>query len=128
MEKKTDRDYFNQIITDYTAKGDTDAVAWATKKIAQIDHRNEKARERAAEKASENDAITEAIYNVLTDRPATIQNILAALSDETLTPNKISARLGKLVKQGRVTKSEVIVDNGEGKKASRKQAYTKVEG
>ena len=69
----------------------------------------EKAKERAAKKA-EGDDLRARVEAVLTDSPQTVNDILAALDDETLTPAKVVARLTQLRKFEKVTKEEVRVD------------------
>ncbi len=70
----------------------------------------EKAKERAAKKAAEGDDLRARVEAVLTDSPQTVNDILAALGDETLTPAKVVARLTQLRKFEKVTKEEVRID------------------
>lgn len=81
--------------------------------IDQLDKRAEKTKERAAAKKVAGDALREDIFNVLGDTPRTIPEILAALGDEELTPNKITARLTQLVQLEKVGKEKVKTESGE---------------
>lgn len=91
------------------------------KEIESLDRKNAKARERSAARKAEGDALCMAIEGVLTDEPKTINDILAELGDDTLTPAKITARMRKLKDENKIEKSIVKVD---GRKLT---AYAKVE-
>lgn len=119
MEKKvTKREMLEQIKGRLT---DAEEIAFVETLITQLDNRAEKARERAAAKKVAGDELREDIYGVLGDTPRTIPEILAALGDEDLTPNKITARLKQLVDLGRVGKEKVKTEAGE------KMAYFTIE-
>ena len=70
-------------------------------------------RLRAEKKRAESDALTDAIFACITDKLATVDEIVLALDAEDVTRNKVTARLGKLVKAGLIEKDAVKV---EGKK------------
>ena len=90
----------------------TEVVAFTEKEIAALDRKNAKAKERAAERRAASDELTEAIFAVLGETPMTVNDILAALDGENLTPAKIVARATKLVKAERVVKVEVKTVDG----------------
>lgn len=110
-EKKiTKREMFVGIMGKLTDEAD---IAFIQERIDELDRRAEKTRERAEARKVEGDELREAIYNVLGDTPRTIPEILAALGDEELTPNKITARLTQLIKLEKVGKEKVKTEAGE---------------
>ena len=86
-----------------------------TNALAQLDHRAEKAKEYNAKKKAENDALVDAIGDVLTNEFATIEQIVLATKNPDLTKSKASPRLKKLVEDGIAEKGEITID-GEGRK------------
>ena len=94
-------------------------LEWCEKEIAALNAKNEKAKERAAEKRQEGDKLRETVKGVLGDEPMTINAIIEAIGDESLTPAKVTARTRQLVAAGEITKSIVKV---EGRKLT---AYTR---
>lgn len=89
------------------------------KEIEQLEKRKVAAKDRAEKKKAESDALTDEIYALLTDEPQTVEDLLAAFEDETVTRNKITSRLGKLVKAGLVEKDTAKIDG------NRKMVYVK---
>ena len=87
-----------------------DIINYVDVTIAQIDKKNAKAKERNAAKKAENDELLEKIATIVGSEPVTIPAIMDALNDEDVTSAKVSARLAKLVKAGKVFKSKVKVD------------------
>ena len=105
-EKKiTKREMFVGIMGKLTDEAD---IAFIQERIDELDRRAEKTRERAEARKVEGDELREAIYNVLGDTPRTIPEILAALDDAELTPNKITARLTQLVKLEKVNEEQFV--------------------
>lgn len=100
-------------------------VAYCDKKLAALDARAEKARERAAAKRAENDVLLEQVFDVLTADPAIIADITAAVA--TVNPDatvaRVTNRLSALTKAGRAVKSQVTVSGGEGEKSRKLSAY-----
>lgn len=92
-------------------------IEFINKQVETLEKRKVAAAERAERKRAESDAMTEAILGMLGDELMTVDEIVVALDDEEVTRNKVTARLGKLVKAGTVEKDTVKVD---GKK---KMAY-----
>lgn len=91
------------------------------KEVAAIARRKDKARERAEKKKNESDALTEKIFAVLDEEYMTLDEILPLLDDEEeITKNKVTSRLGKLVKAGRVEKDTVRVED------KKRMAYRKI--
>lgn len=91
-------------------------VAWAKKKIEQLDKKNAKAKERAAEKKAAADTLTEQIYEVVGDEFEPISEIASRIEGEDVTVGKVQYRLGALFKDGRVEKEQITVEDEDGKK------------
>ena len=125
-EKKTKTMYFeelkNIVAESAAAEADKlDLTEFLNKQIEQIETRKDAAKARAEKKRAESDALTTEIGELLGEEPMTIEDILASLNDEEVTRNKVSARLGKLIKAGVAEKTTVKVDG------ARKMAYYKAD-
>lgn len=83
--------------------------------IELLDNKAQAAAKRAADKKEAGDELREKIFNVLTDEPATIDDIVALVDDPDITRNKVASRLGQLVKMERVERSEVTLETPSGK-------------
>lgn len=123
MEKRTKRENFEvlrEIVEglEMEATEQEDMLAFIDKQIETLDKRAEAAVKRAEKKKAESDELTEAIFGMIGDEPITVDDIVTNFADEEITRNKVTARLGKLVKAGRVVKDTVKV---EGK---RRMAYS----
>ena len=90
-------------------EGREDVLAYVEKEIAALDHKNEMAAKRAAEKRAKGDELRATIEGLLSEEPKTINDILAELDDESLTPSKIVARMTQLVKAGKAVKENVKI-------------------
>lgn len=121
--KITERDILNSIING-TADPDV-LVEYATKRIGQLDKRNAAAAKRAAAKRAEADEITKVIYGLLSDEPMNRDMVVDALAEQgiEMTSNKVTARLTKLYKEGRVNKEKGKVEGPDGK-AKESTMYT----
>lgn len=84
-----------------------DVINYVDVTIAQIDHKNEKAKERADKRKVEGDTVRDKIEAILTNEYKTIKNIIDELGDEDLTPGKVSARMGQLCKLNRAHRTKV---------------------
>ena len=113
--KITEREIYQAMI-DGTIDGDVMAE-FAEKKLAQLDKRNESAKNRAAKKRAESDAMTEAIFNVLSEEPVDRVAVLEAIQGEfaEATLGKVTSRLSALVKDGRANKAKTKVQGEDGK-------------
>ena len=80
------------------------------KQIETLEKRKVAAAERAEKKKAESDAMTDAILAQIGDKLITVDEIVIALDSEEVTRNKVTARLGKLVKAGTIVKEAVKVD------------------
>ena len=118
--KKTKIDLFLELKAaverDNTVNKD-ELVDFIDKEIEILEKRKVAAKERAEKKKSESDALTDEIFALVTEEVKTVEAILEGLDDEDITRNKVTARLGKLVKAGLVVKESVKVDG------NRRMAY-----
>ena len=131
--KITKRDHFNAIISVLNG-GDTnidvaDLIAFCEKEVNALDTRAVKSRERAAAKRAEGDALTDLVFSVLTDEPATRAEVFERVvatgeAPADVTVAKIGYRLTALTKQDSVIKEEVPVVGTDGK--NRKMAAYKL--
>ena len=106
----TNREMYEQIKGKLT---DAEEIAFIDTQIAALDRKAAKAKERAAAKKAEGDELRETIFNVLTEEPQTIAQIIAAVGIEDLTPAKVTSRLGQLVALEKVAKEKVKNENGD---------------
>lgn len=135
----TNRNYFEAMVTLATegqltfvnAEGEVVEITaeelktWAEKNIAQLDKRNESARARTEKKRAEGDALTETVYETLTDEFETIADIAARIDDEEVSVAKVQYRVAQLAKAGRAEKGSVTIPAIEGQKARTLVAYRK---
>lgn len=137
MEKITKRDVFvairkmaedgNMHIEDF-AEGLTDTmiVEFCDNEIAKLNKKAEKAKETAANKKAEGDALTEAIYGVMsTTEFEPIADIVARVEGEDVTTAKCQYRVNQLVKAGTAEKQDIDVIDADGKKR-RVKGYKRV--
>lgn len=85
-------------------------VEFIDKQIETLEKRKVAAAERAEKKKAESDAMTDAILAQIGNEPITVDEIVIALNSEEVTRNKVTARLGKLVKAGTIVKEAVKVE------------------
>ena len=97
----------------YTAmiNGSIDAetlVAFGEKKLAQLDKRNEKAKERAAAKRAEGDELLNVVFSFVGDEAKTRGQITAEMvaAGYDVTEGKVGARLNKLVAGEQIAKAK----------------------
>lgn len=124
MEKKTKAELYEELkaivntCVDEDDRGSkAELIDFCDKELAMLEKRKTDAKARAEKKKEESDVLTAEIYATLTDEPKTVDDILVALDTEDVTRNKITARLGKLIKTGAVEKEVLKVDG------NRKMAY-----
>ena len=112
--KKTKAMYFaelREMVTGWVDREDQDELLeFIDKQIEAIEKRKVAAANRAEKKKAESDALTDAILAQIGEELITVDEIVVALDDEEVTRNKVTARLGKLVKAGVITKETVKVD------------------
>lgn len=114
MTKREMYDVIESVFSTVAAdkEGAEDILAMVAKERAALDRKNEKAKERAAEKRAAGDELRERVYAVIEEagEPITVNGILEAMCDSSLTPAKVTARTRQLVAAGVVTKGQVKVD------------------
>lgn len=114
-DKKTKAMYFAELKEMVIAavedqEQQNELIEFIDKQLETLEKRKVSAAERAAKKREESDAMTEQILAQIGDELQTVDEIVAAIDDETVTRNKVTARLGKLVKAGTIVKEAVKVD------------------
>lgn len=106
----------------------TSLESFIDKEIESLDKRAESARKRAAKKKDAGDEMRETLFNLLTDEAQTIPDLLPkmqeAMNDDTISAQKLTARLKQLVDLGRVTKAEVTIPGTDGAKSRRVMGYS----
>ena len=124
-DKLTDRKIYTAIVEGTFEDLDVDTVvAWAQKKITQLDHKAAKAKETAAKKKAEGDALTEAILEAVTDEFESIGDIAARIEGEDVTASRVAYRLNAAAKAGTLEKGELVIEGDKGKR--RVVAYRKL--
>lgn len=108
----TERELYTQMINGTISQ--ESLVAFAEKKIAQLDKRNASAKRRADAKREAGNEITEGIFNVLSTERMTRGQVAEAFGGE-LSVAKVGARLNQLVNSGRVQKENIKVAGTDGK-------------
>ena len=113
--KKTKAMYFSELREMVLAAVEDQAqqdelVEFIDKQIETLEKRKVAAAERAEKKKAESDAMTDAILAQIGNEPITVDEIVIALDSEEVTRNKVTARLGKLVKAGTIVKEAVKVE------------------
>lgn len=93
-----------------------DVVNFCDERLERLAVRAEKSRAYAAKRKADGGVLADAVYAALTSEPQTIDDITASLSEDLqATRAKVTNRLTTLVKDGKAVKSEVMIENGEGK-------------
>lgn len=116
-DKLTDRKIYTAIVEGTFEDLDVDTVvAWAQKKITQLDNKAVKAKENAAKKKAEGDALTEAILEAVTDEFESIGDIAARIEGEDVTASKVAYRLNAAAKAGTLEKGELVIEGDKGKR------------
>ena len=113
--KKTKAMYFSELREMVLAAVEDQAqqdelLEFIDKQIETLEKRKVAAAERAEKKKAESDAMTDAILAQIGNEPITVDEIVIALDSEEVTRNKVTARLGKLVKAGTIVKEPVKVE------------------
>jgi hypothetical protein len=101
---------FEDVIVGDAIVTDADIKDFIEKSIAQIDARNEKAKERQAQKKAEGDELRAQVKAVLGTEPMKVTEIVAAINDPEVTSAKVVSRLTQLVNAGDVVKEDIKVD------------------
>lgn len=127
MENKrmTDKTFYENIVALMTTGEVTvdpqEMIDKAQQKIASIERKAERAKERAAEKKAAGDELTEVVKGYLTNEFAVTADITAKVnadSDEEYSKQKIGYRLRQLVEMGVAVADDVVVTKEDGKKST----------
>lgn len=131
--RPTDREMYEEIVNVFTT-GESSMdpqlmIEFAQGKIASIERKAERAKERAAEKRAAGDALRDEVAALLTNEFALTAEI-AALVNEKLgddpstgkpyTVQKIGYRCRSLVEAGLAEDTDLVVANADGKKSTKK--------
>ena len=132
-KKITKRDNFESLISmvawmkDNVGDENWDYVTLDTflgKEIENLDKKADAAKVRAAKQKEKGDALREDIYNTLdTEDFLTIPEIIKALNDDDVTPQKVTPRLTHLIDAKRVEKGDVQVPSSSGGKSRKLVGY-----
>ena len=89
--------------------------------VGLLDKRAAASKERAAKKRAASDELTELIYTMIFEAEdlITADEIVEKIGDEEVTKNKVTARVSKLIKAGRVAKEQVKLEDGKKRMAYR---------
>ena len=98
-----------------------DVLDFIDRQVGLLDKRAAASKERAAKKRAASDELTELIYTMIfeADDFITADDIVEKIGDEEVTKNKVTARVSKLVKAGRVAKEQVKLEDGKKRMAYR---------
>ena len=98
-----------------------DVLDFIDRQVALLDKRAAASKERAAKKRAASDELTELIYTMIFEAEdyITADEIVEKIDDEEVTKNKVTARVSKLVKAGRVAKEQVKLEDGKKRMAYR---------
>lgn len=123
-ERKTKRDYFEtlreMVVATVPDQAEQDEMLeFIDRELEILENRKAAAQKRAEKRRAESDALTDQIYSLLGDDWSTVDTIVESIDDEEVTRNKVTSRLGKLIKLGKVEKESIKVD-GKSRMAYRK--------
>ena len=112
MTKREIYDVIESVFSTIDNENAGEVLNMVAKERAALDRKNEKAKERAAEKRAAGDELRERVYAVIEEagEPITVNGILEAMCDSSLTPAKVTARTRQLVAAGVVSKGQVKID------------------
>ena len=98
-----------------------DVLDFIDRQVGLLDKRAAASKERAAKKRAASDELTELIYTMIFEAEdfITADDIVEKIGDEEVTKNKVTARVSKLVKAGRVAKEQVKLEDGKKRMAYR---------
>ena len=115
---------FAQVIAVLEEQGQTELVEFIQAELDRHNARQAKAKERAAKKRAESDVLVDVVMQAVENigKKATRDEITAEVEaiyegEIEITPNRVGARLTKLVEAGKVTKEQKTIDK------SRKMVY-----
>lgn len=102
--KKTQKDFFNDIVALAEANGRDDIVEFAKGRIEVLENKSK--NKKPTKTQVENEALKEEIYAVLTNEGATVSEIISKSNAFTgMNTQKLTPQLTKLVNEGRAVKT-----------------------
>ncbi len=112
MTKREVYDVIESVFQSIDNENRDEVLDMIAKERAALDRKSERAKERAAEKRAAGDELRERVYAAIGDatEPITINGILEAMCDSSLTPAKITARTRQLVAAGVIEKQMIKLD------------------
>ena len=116
-------------ITDYNADITAESMRdFLVGEIELLDKKAAKAKERAATKAAAVDPLAEVVKSCLTTDYKTIADITSAAVaiDPEITTSKVTYRLSQMLKNGIVSKEEIVVPGVAGGKSRKLQTFALV--
>ena len=120
-KKITKRDNFENIRNFLVESGKNDWADVIAHEIALLDKKAATAKESASKKKAAGDALTDAIFAVLTNEFASIADITAKIESENVSISRVQYRLNALVNAEMATKEQITV--GEGKTKRKLMVY-----
>lgn len=117
--KLTQKEMFTDLAKLAENEGRNDLVEFCNTKIAQIENKALKAKEKAAEKKANGDELRDLVQKTLTKEFQTVDALVVAIGNDDITKGKIVNRLTSLVKNELVEKTDVKTDDGRTVKAYR---------
>lgn len=87
-----------------------EVLNFVAKETAALDHKNAKARDRAAERKAKSDELRETLAGMLGDEPMTVNDLVAKINEgaeKEITSSMVIARMGQLVKDERANRVTV---------------------
>lgn len=104
--KKTNKDFFNEVVAIAIQNGNEELKEWAENKIKKLEDGS--ANRKPTKTQVENEALKETIVKALAEvgKPVTVTELIATGKfDATITNQKVTALLGQLIKTGEVVKT-----------------------
>ena len=87
-----------------------EVLEYVEKEFAALDHKNAKAKERAAQRRANGDALRGALKDMVGENPITVRELVNAINEDSeteVTTSMVVARMTQLVKAGEVAKVQV---------------------
>lgn len=110
MTKREAYEVISSVFANIEHESREEVLSLCEKEIAALNHKNEMAKKRAAAKRAQGDALREHIEGLLSEEPMTVNDIVAKIDDEAITPAKVVARVNQLVKAEKANKEIIKVE------------------
>lgn len=100
-------------------------VDFCQDEIDMLVAKSEKLKAERAIKRAEPDPLLDLVYDELTDKYQSADDIVEILGDPEITAGKVRNRLSTLVREGRAKKQQMMIPAGDGTKARPIMCYIK---